>query len=155
MFRKYVMALIFCLFTIIGFSNTTEARPAWVFVSYSDFSLHRNPNQNDVTAQGYYYVKIIATCVNNSADKTVSSITRRSMAFTANAHGNGASLGQASGSVSIETPETLTPVAPGESFRIEYSIPVLMLNDGSVAPLNESQGARLNRFNLKHNFEVN
>ncbi len=155
MLRKswFMSVALLLLATFMG-SVVAEARPAWVSVSYSGFSLHRNPNQNDVNGEGYYFAKIIATCVNNSSDKTISSITSRSMGFSANATGNGTSIGTATGSITISNPESLTPVGPGESFRIEYSVPVLGLNGGSVAPFNSSNGPRLSRYSLKHDFQV-
>ncbi len=152
--KQNLMAVaLLLLVTFLG-AMAAEARPGWVSVSYSGFSLHRNPNQNDVNGQGYYFAKIIATCVNNSSNQTISSITSRSMGFTANATANGATLGTVAGSITISTPESLTPVGPGESFRIEYSVPLLSLNGGSIEPFNAANGARLSRFKLKHDFQV-
>ncbi len=154
MIKKHYVGIASVLLLFLSLSTICHARPAWVSISYSGFTLHRNHEQNDVAGQGYYYAKIIATCVNNSADKTITGITNRSMAFTANARGNGMELGEASGSVVINNDEALTPVGPGETFRIEYSVPVLHLNGGSVAPLNNIPGARLSRYRLKHDFNV-
>ncbi len=144
------------VFLMLGFMGAivAEARPGWVSVSYSGFSIHRNPSQPDINAEGYYFAKIIATCVNNSSDKTISSITSRSMGFTANGTASGATLGTVAGSITISTPESLTPVGPGESFRIEYSVPLLSLNGGSIAPFNTANGPRLSRYSLKHDFQV-
>ncbi len=155
MLKKHmvIMASVLCAF--LSFAHYCEARPAWISISYSGFTLHRNPGQNDATKPGYYYAKIIATCQNNSTDKSVSSIVDRSMAFTANAHGNGMQLGEAAGSVRIDGAEAITSVGPGEVFKIEYSVPVLQFNGGDVAPFNSVPGARLNGYNLKHDFQVN
>ncbi len=155
MLKKHYVKIASMLLLFLSFASFCEARPAWVSISYSGFTLHRNTEQNNAAGQGYYYAKIIATCVNNSMDKTISSITSRSMAFTANARGNGMALGEASGSILVNNPETLTPVGPGETFRIEYSVPVLYLNGGDVAPFNGIPGASLSRFKLKHDFQVN
>ncbi len=152
--KKTIWTCLLVLLSTLTLFATAQARPSWISVSYSDFSVHRNPNQNDINAQGYYYAKISATCVNNSSDKTITTLTNRSMGFVANATGNDSSLGIAAGYIAINAPSNFEPVGPGEKFRIEYSVPVMFLNEGSVVPFNQSKNPRLSRYKLKHNFNV-
>ncbi len=152
--RRFLIAFACVLLTLLCTSVVADARPSWITVSYSGFTIHKNPNQTNLDSPGYYYANIIATCVNNSTDRIITGVTSRSMGFNAIASGNNVDLGTATGTISIDEPSTLEPVHPGEAFTIEYNIPVLYINDAGTSLFNRSENPRLRTYNLTHDFQV-
>ncbi len=155
MLKKSLSLCFVCmLFASVLWVSNAEARPAWVGVKYSGFTLHRNANQTDPAQPAYYYAKIEAVCTNNSSNQIITGVSSRSMSFVAQAYNGSTMLGSAQGSVRINESASLNPVRPGETFIITYSVPVVATDGVSLEQFNRSAQARLRKYKLQHNFSV-
>ncbi len=154
MLKKSLFSCALVMF-FAAFLCTTgaEARPHWVSVAYSGFSIHKNADQTDPSQPGYYFAKIVATCTNNGS-AVITGLSSRSMGFTAQAYEGANMVGTATGNIAINQASTLDPVHPGESFTITYSVPVMAVDGVSLQQFNSSYNARLRKYSLKHNFSV-
>ncbi len=151
--RALSLCLVMAFFVSMVFVSGAEARPSWISVKYSGFTVHRNSGQNDPAQPGYYFAQIKATCTNNGS-QVVTGLSSRSMGFTAEAFQGSTPVGTGKGSISINEPASLDPVNPGESFAITYSVPIMAIEGGSLEQFNSSGNARLRKYKLQHYFTV-
>ncbi len=149
LFPCLAMLLCFCFLS----ASVAQARPSWVSVAYSGFTLHKNADQTNPDAPGYYYAKIIATCTNNG-NAIITGLSSRSMGFVAQAVEGGVQVGSAQGMIVIDTPATFEPVQPGETFTITYSVPVMSVEGVTLQQFNSAPYAKLRKYRLQHNFNV-